>query len=199
MSTSSNPIARMWRTVLPRRGSVARGSDRFQAGLLVFAVLLALAALPVAASIGSETYARQQGESAQQLSERTQVTATLLADGPDITVNSRAGVVGNGRPTDATWLLPDGTRRVGQVVADQGKLKGETLTVWVDRAGSPVDPPLSSAGVVIDAVVLGLGLWLGSLALLALCYRLAVFSLDRFRFAQWQQEWFHEQDRKTHS
>ncbi|WP_410645049.1 hypothetical protein [Amycolatopsis sp. lyj-346] len=199
MSTSSNPIARMWRTVLPRRGSVARGSDRFQAGLLVFAVLLALAALPVAASIGSETYARQQGESAQQLSERTQVTATLLADGPDITVNSRAGVVGNGRPTDATWLLPDGTRRVGQVVADQGKLKGETLTVWVDRAGSPVDPPLSSAGVVIDAVVLGLGLWLGALALLALGYRLAVFSLDRFRFAQWQQEWFHEQDRKTHS
>src|SRR6185369_17899990 len=59
MSTPSNAIARMWRTVLPRRGSVARTSDRVQAGLLVLAVLLALAALPVAASIGSETYARQ--------------------------------------------------------------------------------------------------------------------------------------------
>ncbi|MEV6873130.1 hypothetical protein [Amycolatopsis sp. NPDC051128] len=199
MSTSSNPIARMWHTLLPRRGSVARTSDRVQGGLLVFVVLLALAALPVAASIGSETYARQQGESAQQLSERTRVTATLLADGPGITVNSRAGVVGNGRPTDATWLLPDGTRRVGHVTADQGTLKGHPLDIWVDRAGSPVDPPLSGAGVVIDAVVLGLGLWLGALALLALCYRLAVFSLDRFRFAQWQQEWFHEQDRKTHS
>jgi hypothetical protein len=127
------------------------------------------------------------------------VTATLLADGPGITVNSRAGVVGNGRPTDATWTLPDGTRRVGKIVADEGKLKGETLTVWVDRAGSPVDPPLSSAGVVIDAVVLGLGLWLGALALLALGYRLAVLSLDRFRFARWQHEWFHELDRKTHS
>jgi hypothetical protein len=199
MSTSPNPIARMCRTVLPRRGSVARASDRAQAGLLVFAVLLALAALPVAASIGSETYARQQGESAQQLSERTRVTATLLADGPEITVNSRAGVVGNGRPTDATWLLPDGTRRVGKVVADEGTLKGHTLDIWVDRAGSPVGPPLSGAGVVIDAVVLGLGSWLGALALLALGYRLAVFSLDRFRLAQWQQEWFHEQDRKTHS
>jgi len=199
MTTSSNPIARMWRTVLPRTGSVARASDRVQAGLLVFAVLLALAALPVAASVGSETYARQQGESAQQIGERMRVTATLLADGPEITANSRAGVVGNGRPTDATWTLPDGTRRVGKIVADQGKLKGETLTVWVDRAGTPVDPPLSGAGVVIDAVVLGLGLWLGALALLALCYRLAVFSLDRFRFAQWQQEWFHELDRKTRS
>src|SRR4051812_49380920 len=48
MSTSSNSIARMWRPVLPRRGSMARTSDRVQAGLLVFAVLLVLAALPVA-------------------------------------------------------------------------------------------------------------------------------------------------------
>ena len=199
MSTSSNPIARMWRTVLPRRGSVARASDRCQAGLLVFVVLLALAALPVAASIGSETYVRQQEESARQLGERTPVTATLLADGPAITANTRAGVAGNGRPTDATWVLPDRTRHVGKVVADQGMLKGETQAVWVDRAGNPVDPPLSGAGVVIDAVGAGLGLWLGALAVLAACYRLTVFSLDRFRFAQWQQEWLHEQDRKTHS
>ncbi len=199
MSTSSNPIARMWCTILPRRGSVARTSDRFQAGLLVFVVLLALAALPVAASFGSETYAGQQAQSAQQLGEHTQVTATLLADGPAITINSRAGVVGNGEPTDATWVLADGTRRVGQVVAARGTLKGETLTIWVDRNGDSVDPPLSNAGVVIDAIGVGLGLWLGGLALLAACYRLAVFSLDRFRLAQWQQEWFQEQDRKTHS
>jgi len=199
MITSSNPIARMWRTVLPRRGSVARTSDRVQGGLLVSVVLLALAALPVAASFGSETYVRQQGQSAQQLGERTQVTATLLADGPSITIHSRAGVAGNGEPTDATWVLADGTRRVGQVVADRGTLKGETLTIWVDRNGNPADPPLSGAGVVIDAVGVGLGLWLGALALLAAGYRLTVFSLDRFRLAQWQQEWFQEQDRKTHS
>jgi type II secretory pathway pseudopilin PulG len=163
MSTSSNPIARMWRTVVPRRGSVARASDRFQAGLLVFVVLLALAALPVAASFGSETYVRQQGQSAHQLSARTQVTATLRADGPAILVDSRAGVAGNGEPTDATWMLPDGARRVGWVGAARGTLKGESLTIWVDRTVP------------------------------------TVFSLDRLRLAQWQQEWFQEQDRETHS
>ncbi|MEV4143789.1 CDP-archaeol synthase [Amycolatopsis sp. NPDC049691] len=199
MSTSSNPIARMWRTILPRRGSVARASDRFQAGVGVFAVLLALAALPVAAGFGSETYVRQQAQSAQQLGERAQATATLLADGPAIAANSRAGVVGNGEPTDATWALADGTRRVGQVVAARGTLKGETVTIWVDRNGNPVDPPLSNAGVVIDAVGVALGLWLGALALLAACYRLTVFSLDRFRLARWQREWFQQQDRKTRS
>ncbi|MEU4524648.1 hypothetical protein AB0F52_38755 [Amycolatopsis sp. NPDC024027] len=199
MSTSSNPIARMWRTILPRRDSVARTSDRFQAGLLVSVVLLALAALPIAASFGSETYARQQSQSEQQLGERTQVTATLLADGPDIAINSRAGVAGNGEPTDATWVLADGTRRIGHVVAARGTLKGETLTIWVDRKGNPVDPPLSNAGVVIGAVAVGLGLWLGALALLAAWYRLTVFSLDRSRLARWQQEWFQQQDRKTRS
>ncbi|WP_242548027.1 hypothetical protein [Amycolatopsis sp. MtRt-6] len=142
----------MWRTILPGRGSVARASDRFQAGVGVFVVLLALAALPVAAGFGSETYVRQQVRSAQQLGERTRVTATLLADGPPMAANSRAGVVGSGRTTDATWVLADGTRRVGQVAAARGTLTGETSTIWVDRTGNPVDPPLSSAGVVIEAV-----------------------------------------------
>lgn len=199
MGTSPNPIARMWRTIFPRRGSVARVSDRVQGGLLLFAVLLALTALPVAASFGSETYVRQQAESAQQLNERTEVTATLLADGPPVTVNTRTGVAGTGAPTDATWVLPDGTRKVGKVIADEGTLSGAELTVWVDRAGTPVDPPLQSAGAVVDAVGAGAGLWLAALALLAAGYRLTVFFLDRIRFARWQQEWLHEQDRKTRS
>lgn len=194
-----NRIARTWRTLFPRRGSVARPSDRLQGGLLLSVVLLALTALPVAASFGSETFARQREQSAQELGERTLVTATLLADGPEIKVNSRTGAVGNGEPTDATWLLPDGTRRVGRVVADEGTLKGHMQAIWVARDGNPVDPPLSGAGVVIDAVIVGLGLWLGALALLAVAYGLAVFFLDRLRYARWQQEWFAGQDRKTHS
>jgi hypothetical protein len=199
MSASPGPIARWWRTVVSPRGSVARASDRFQAGLLGFVVLLALAALPVAASFGSETYVRQQAQSARQLGERTRVIATLLADGPATTANSRTGVAGTGAPTDATWTLPDGTRRVGKVIADQGTRKGHTQVMWVDRRGNPVDPPLSGAGVVIDAAVTGLGLWLGILAVLAASYRLTVFSLDRFRLARWQQEWFRDQDRRTRS
>ncbi|MEQ0557997.1 hypothetical protein ABJI51_02855 [Amycolatopsis sp. NEAU-NG30] len=199
MSTSSTRTARLWRTIVPRRGSVARPSDRVQGGLLAFVVLVALAALPVAASVGSEVYAQQRVQSAQQLGERTRVTATLLGDGPPLAANTRTGVAGHGAPTDATWTLPDGTRRVGKVVADQGTLKGHQLDIWVDRAGTPTTPPLTGAAVVIDAVVLGLGLWLAALALLALGYRLAVFALDRRRFARWQHEWFAEQDRKTRS
>jgi len=194
-----NRIARMWRTLVPRRNSVARPSDRVQGGLLALVVLLALIALPVSASFGSETFVRQQAQSAQEVGERPLVTATLLTDGPELTVSPRSGVVGSGQPTDATWVLPDGTRRVGKVVADEGTLKGHTFAIWVDRDGNPVDPPLSGAAVVIDAVGVGLGLWLAALFLLAVAYRLSVFSLDRLRYARWQQEWFADQDRKTRS
>ena len=199
MNTSSNRIARMWHTVLPRRGSVARSSDRVQGGLLAVAVVLALAALPFAASFGSETYVRQQQQSAEQLRSRTQVVATLLADGPALKANTRSGVVGSGEPTDATWTLADGTSRVGKVVADQGAVKGDRLPIWVDETGNPSDPPTTGAAVVIDATVSALGLWLGAAGLLALAYYLTVFTLDRFRLARWQQEWSQYQDRKTHS
>ncbi|MGW4059934.1 Rv1733c family protein [Amycolatopsis sp. NPDC004747] len=194
-----NRIARMWRTLIPRRGSVARPSDRVQGGLLALVVLLALVALPVAASFGSETFGHQRAQSAQELAERSAVTATLLADGPELSVSPRSGLVGNGAPTDATWVLPDGTRRFGRVVADEGTLKGHTFGIWVDRDGNPVDPPLSGAAVVIDAAGVGLGLWLAALIVLAVAYRLSVFSLDRLRFARWQQEWFADLDRKTRS
>jgi hypothetical protein len=199
MSTSPNRIAQLWRTLFPRRGSVARPSDRVQGGLLGFVVLLALAALPVAASFGSETFVSQQAQSARELGERTLVPATLLADGPETSVSPRTGVVVSGEPTDATWRLPDGTWRAGKVVAGEGTLKGLTFDIWVDREGSPVEPPLSGAAVLIDAVGAGLGLWLAALIVLAAVYRLSVFSLDRCRYARWQQEWLAGQDRKTRS
>ncbi len=199
MNTSSNRIVRLWRTILPCHGSVARPSDRIQAWLLVLAVLLALAALPFSASIGSETYARQQVQSAQQLTERTPATATLLADGPPITSSSRAAVLGNAQPTDATWLLANGTRRAGKVDADEGAMKGSTVEMWVDRAGNLVEPPLTSAAVAIDSIMIGAGLWVGALIVLAFLYRLTAYVLDHFRYAQWQREWFHVLDPQARS
>ncbi|WP_410622884.1 hypothetical protein [Amycolatopsis sp. cmx-8-4] len=194
-----NRIARMWYVVLPRRGSVARPSDRVQGGLLALAVLLGLALLPFAAGLGSETYVRQSSQSAEQVRARTPSTATLLVDGPPLEANTRSGVVGAGEPTDATWTPADGTRHVGKVVAGQGTIKGEQLPIWVDRAGNLTEPPLSGAGVLIDAVGVALGLWLGVLVLLTFGYRLTAYAFDRYRYARWQQEWFQEQDRETHS
>ncbi|MGW3966530.1 hypothetical protein ACWED2_42405 [Amycolatopsis sp. NPDC005003] len=40
---------------------------------------------------------------------------------------------------------------------------------------------------------------MATLILLAVAYRLSVFSLNRLRYARWQQEWLAGQDRKTRS
>ena len=194
MNASSTWIARMWRTMLPRRDSVARPSDRFQSGLALLFVFLAMAALPFAASLGSETYAQQKVQSAQQLKDRTQATATLLTDGPPRTAGARSAVGGNAQPTDATWLLADGTRRAGKVDAGKGAVKGSTVSIWVDREGNPVGWPLTQAGAAIDAISVSAGLWAGVLIALALFYHLTAYVLDRFRYARWQHEWFHVLD-----
>ncbi|MFD2468673.1 hypothetical protein ACFSVL_14875 [Amycolatopsis silviterrae] len=191
-------VARWWRVLVPGRGSVARLSDRAQAGLLLGVVLVALAAVPFAAAAGSELYGTQKPVSAEQVAQRSLVTAVLLADGPATTVSGRSGVVANSAPTDAAWPAPDGSRRVGKVAADEGARRGEQLSIWVDRAGNPVPPPLSAAAVLVDAVCLALGLWASVCLLLALGYGTTVFALNRHRMAEWQREWDVEQEKRTH-
>ncbi|WP_134661401.1 MULTISPECIES: hypothetical protein [unclassified Amycolatopsis] len=198
MNASTDRVVRWWHMLVPGRGSVARPSDRFQSGLLLVAVLVALAAIPFAAAAGSELYATQKPVSAEQVAQRSKATAVLLADGLATTVSGRSGVVANSAPTDAVWQAPDGSRRVGKVAADEGARRGDQVTIWVDRAGNPVPPPLTAAAVLVDAVCATLGLWVSVCLLLALVYGGTVFALNRHRLAEWQREWDAEQEKRTH-
>lgn len=192
MNTTSNRITRTWHAVFPRRGSVARPSDRVQAGLAVLVFLLALVSLPFATSLGSEIYVNQQKQSAEETSTRSPATAMLLEDGPPVSASGRGSATGEAGPTDANWVV-DGTTHVGKVTAQAGTAKGQVVPIWLDRGGNPVAPPLSSAAAVIDAVCIALGLWAGSLLLLALLYLGVVYALDRRRHGQWDREWLLEQ------
>ena len=198
MNMPADRVARWWRLLVPGRGSVARPSDRFQSGLLLAAVLVALAAVPFAAAAGSELYATQKPVSAAEVAQRGAATAVLLADGPPATVSGRSGMAANSAPTDAAWPAPDGSRRAGKIAADEGAQRGDQIAIWVDRAGNPVPPPLSEAAVVVDAVCAALGLWASVFLLLALGCGGTVFALNRHRMAAWQREWDAEQEKRTH-
>ncbi|WP_406632653.1 hypothetical protein [Amycolatopsis sp. WGS_07] len=198
MKASADRVVRWWHMLVPGRGSVARPSDRFQAGLFLGAVLVAVAAVPFAAAAGSELYGTQKPVSVEQVAQRSPAKAVLLADGPAATVSGRSGVVANSAPTDAAWPAPDGSRRVGKVAADEGTRRGEQVSIWVDRAGNPVPPPLSAAAVLVDAVCAAVGLWAAVCLLLAVVCGGVVFALDRHRMAEWQREWDAEQEKRTH-
>lgn len=198
MNASHTYLARLWRTV-HGRNPLARPSDRLQTGLLVLLSLVALAAVPFIATAGSETYVHQKAMSEQQTSTRNPATATLVADGPAITASDRDTAIGVPAPTDATWVLSDGSRRTGKVLADQGTLAGAAVPIWLDQTGGPVDAPLNAGAAVMNSVCLASGLWLGLCALLTGLYLLVRHTLDRFRLSQWQHEWSREQERWTRS
>jgi len=198
MHTSPMRTARLWRIIVPGRDSVARPSDRVQGMLLVLAILTALAASVFAVLLGTGIYLSESTRSRDEAGTRYPVTATLLADGPSIVFGAGTDALADSGPTDATWVLRDGTRRFGPVDAHAGMVTSNPVPIWVDQTGTAVAPPLSATAAVVDSVVIGIGVGAGAVFLLALLYRSAVFVLDRFRLARWQQEWFHVQERQAH-
>ncbi|MFB9928539.1 hypothetical protein ACFORO_29640 [Amycolatopsis halotolerans] len=198
MEASADRVRRWWHLLVPGPASVARASDRFQAGLLVAAVLVGLAAVPFSAAAGSELYGTQKPVSTRELAQRSRATAVLLTDGPATTVSGRSGVFADSALTAASWQAPDGSRRVGEVAADAGARRGDQVSIWVDRAGNPAAPPLTASAVLVDAVCAALGLWVSACLLVALMCAGTVVALNRHRMAAWQREWDVEQEKHTH-
>ncbi|QRP49167.1 hypothetical protein [Amycolatopsis sp. FDAARGOS 1241] len=200
MSGSAEWFRRMGRTLFARHGGLARPSDRFQAVVLAVFVVLALVAVPIAVGLGSGTTAQRGRQAAEEAAARHQVPATLLVDAsPDDAAIGPDGVPAGPSPRDARWRLPGGGYRVAKVDADLQLHAGETVPIWVDRAGNLVPPPLERRTAVVEGVLTGFGVWAGSCAALALLYGGLVLGLDRHRLKRWQHEWIVELDRRTPS
>jgi hypothetical protein len=89
----------------------------------------------------------------------------------------------------ARWTAPDGQARAGLIPVSVAVAAGQTVRVWVDAAGTPTGPPLTTGTVVADEVraaavaVITLGLVL--LCLMGAGRQL----LDRRRLAGWEEAW----------
>ncbi|GAA4553284.1 Rv1733c family protein [Amycolatopsis samaneae] len=194
--TTMSAAARWWHWLCPRRGGLARRSDRIEAAVLASTLLLGLTVLPFAAAAGSTVYAHERDVSAQQRATGRPAVAMLLADGPVAETAGRGGVVAEKAPTAAMWTLPDGTPRRGQVDAATGTVAGARVAIWLDRNGDPVDPPLTTAGAAVTGIAAGTGLLVIAWSLLAAVYVVNRWALDRARYAAWQREWLHDQQRR---
>jgi len=189
MNASAGRLARISRTVYHGRNKLARPSDHFEAWLVIFLVVLALAALPFAAALGSDTYAQRKALSDQQIAQRYQVTATLLTDGPPVTVNTAGVIIDQSAPAKATWPVPGNGTRAGTVDAPAGAKAGAPLRIWLDQTGAPTTKPLSRVDAAADSFGLAAGLWGGVALVLGALYLLVRRLLDRGRLDQWEREW----------
>jgi hypothetical protein len=159
---------------------LVRITDRVEALLLVFAFVVSIVALPVAAAVGTAVYDSRSRVYAAQALTRQKVTAT-------ITGNSDAGR-NLGSPTvaaPARWVA-EGTEHTGLVVVERTAKPGDRVDIWVDEHGVPVGKPVFSA--LDEAVATGSAIWFGVVIGAAALLGTARVLIDRKRHARWQRD-----------
>ena len=62
------------------------------------------------------------------------------------------------------------------------------MTIWVDRDGNDVGPPMPSSRPGADAVAAGLATWYGAVAVTAALTASLRSRLNRLRNAKWERE-----------
>lgn len=186
---TAKPLSRLVHRAFPYRNELATAGDRIESAVLVLGVAVALLAVPVAGAAGSEIFAAQRERAVIEQAGRTRAEAVLAEDAPVSIASSERGGVVETVPVFARWRLPDGSVRQGYVQAHYDAKAGAAVPIWVDRDGTVSDPPLSTEGAAIDAVVLAFLLWSAAAGSMALLYLVVRFAHQRFRRRQWENEW----------
>ena len=174
--------ARSWvRGLWPDHNPLRRASDRFEAATVACLLIFFLIGAPLVGLFAWQ-WAAAAGARAQHAS-RYQVTAVLQADA------TAQAYTWAETQVKARWTAPDGTVHTGPVDAPVGLRRGGTVTIWTDRSGHVLAPPLRQDQVtsqaVLAAVVAPLVLGLVLVSAGTLTRRI----LDRRRLAAWDADW----------
>jgi hypothetical protein len=164
------------------RNLLLRPTDRIEACVIVSAILLALAATPFCAAAGLAVYGSHVRLYAEQAHARHTVAATVIQAGSQIHAPHTTGIA-----IRAMWPVDAGVRthwyRTNRAVK-----AGDRIDIWVDRAGSPADPPTPASQAGIDAVGVGAAIWCAVALGLTACVAIARSPLNRIRLAGWERE-----------
>lgn len=181
-------VSRLWRRMHPGGNPLARTSDRVESWILTLAVIVSILAMPFVAALGSDNYARDARVAEFQQSTRYETTAVLLGDAPSSYPTTYPGS-DQTVPVQAQWKLSDGHVRTGTVSAQLGAKKNSDVSIWVDRAGNPVRPPMTTATAAWNAAAIAVTVWAAIVAGCSLVYWVARGLLDHVRYEAWQREW----------
>ncbi|MBO0873215.1 MAG: hypothetical protein J2P19_07455 [Pseudonocardia sp.] len=185
---------RMWRRYAGPN-PLLRRCDRAEGVLISILVLVALIAVPIAASAGVEVADRGMERARIEMHTRYPGTATTLQQAP-------AAVPITGEvPTEtvvtvaATWTSPDGATRTGIQPVAANAPAGTEIGIWTDRTGNPAPAPYQPADAIAAGVAHGIWVWLAIVAVLSAWYALIHLILNRLRYANWTREWEYLQHR----
>lgn len=169
---------------LAGRNALRRPVDRIEGAVLVVLSVGLLAAVAVAAVVGTYTYQSQRAASASM----RPAVAVLLQAGPHYGGPARIG------QAEARWRDRGGANRSGVLTAVStpgimGAAAGARIAVWLDRSGQPAAPPAGHVAMIVNALALGAAVAGGAAVTLLICYALCRLVLDRRRLAAWESAW----------
>lgn len=168
------------------RNPLRRRSDRAESALLLTAACLLVVAMAVGTVVGWHvTDAGTRRASAEQAA-RHRTVAVLLAD---TAVTSRPAGLGPAPTAVRARWSAHGQTYTGSIDAQQGMARGDTLTIWVDRRGRPVEAPYTRADAVADGAGSGFTVLGGTLLVAWIGWLVGRWRLDRARFAVWDDDW----------
>jgi hypothetical protein len=163
------------------RNPLVRSSDRIEVLVLSLAVLLAIAAMPVVATIGMSVHDARTLFYAEQAQSRHQVTATAVEDAVIEVEPNTIWITAR-----ASWNA-GGRDHVGIVKWPSVVKRGDQQPIWVDSAGESVPQPPPPSRADSDAIGVALSMWFGVVAASAGLVYLVRRRLDHWRYRQWDR------------
>jgi hypothetical protein len=158
-----------------------RRTDRIEATVVVIAIIVALAVVPIAAAVGAAVYGSHVQLYAEQAATRHRIAATVIEASagkkPPHTTNA----------VRAAWVF-GGAVRTDWLMTDHPAKAGDHLDVWVNDGGGEAARPTPMSQAAIDAVSVGAGVWFVVVLLLRVLVALGRSPLNRIRQAQWERE-----------
>jgi hypothetical protein len=182
-------VKRSWRCLLRRCGGEAsplrRQVDRAESLTMAALVLTMVIAGPLLAFfVGRAADAASLQVQRAQRAAETQVTAVLRQNA----AQEVDGYLDTAFPR-ASWTAPDGRLRVGTVATALNAQVGQTVRIWVNRAGVQEQPPLTEADIR-DQIAFTVLVAVTALAIVLGAAAVTVRALaERRRMTGWQRDW----------
>lgn len=180
--------ARLWRLRPWNSNRLMRGSDRLEAWAVLASAAILLFLVPIFAAIGTATYTRLTDQARTERSTHSEVQAVLLEDANSEAVSTMAGTAAGQGHARARWQVR-GIDHSDTITVGPGAKAAQTISIWVDGSGTPVDSPRTGAENAATAIDDSIALWVTA-AVVCTGLNLGLHSLHtKLRLAQWDSEW----------
>jgi hypothetical protein len=166
------------------RNPLVRTSDRVEAIAVALAVVAALLAVPIAATVGTSVYA----ERSEVYAVQTQTRHTMHA----IVARTEGKLDPTGRHVPYTTIharwRADGVQHTDRFIWPHAVSVGDTVEIWIDDNGIRVSAPCAPFVATLEGACAAAILWLGVVMVVGALAAVLRWRLARMHDAHWERE-----------